>query len=182
MRTRGVNGSMSAQYARPASAGPSGVNLRQIAIGAAWLMAGAAIYAIARPPAGVVFLPERLSLFGALPAVTHHVTGQLPVFVHMVGVSTLLAGVVTGSRRATLLICLLWGAVEAAFEVGQLEAVGGWLAPQVPPWFDRIWLLDHTRAYFTNGTFDALDLVAVGLGAAVAYLVVERTSARSSRS
>ena len=173
---------MDVEYASPASAGPGGVNLRQIAIGAAWLMAGAAIYAIARPPAGVDFLPDRLSLFGALPTFTHHVTGQLPVFVHTVAVSTLLAGVAAASRRATLLICLLWGTVEAAFELSQLDAVGGWLALQVPLWFDGVWLLDSTRAYFTSGTFDALDVVAVGLGAAVAYFVIERSSGRGSRS
>ncbi len=81
-------------------------------------------------------------------------------------------------RQGVRAVCLGWGLVNAAFEVGQHPLISAWLAPRIPDFFDHFWLLKQTRYYFTKGTFDPLDLVGVGLGGLTAYALSLKTERR----
>jgi hypothetical protein len=69
--------------------------------------------------------------------------------------------------------CLVWFAVDSAFEIAQHPAITPMIAAAVPGWFAQIPLLDNTTAYFRFGTFDPLDLAAITVGALAAWLTIE---------
>jgi hypothetical protein len=74
--------------------------------------------------------------------------------------------------RTVVLVSTGCFVVEAAFEIGQLTRVSAWLEFHLPQWFDRVWLLDHTGAYFRVGVFDPLDIIAAAAAAILTIYVV----------
>lgn len=154
------------------------INFRQIGIGAGCLILGALVYPFARPPGSAFFLPEGLGRTAPLPEFLRPLIGSLPVFAHLVAFSILSVAVFGFGRRGSRIVCLGWGLIHAAFEAGQHPAVRTWLTPRIPAFFDHVWLLRQSRAYFTGGTFDPLDLAAIGLGVAAAYALLLKTERR----
>jgi hypothetical protein len=74
-------------------------------------------------------------------------------------------------------ICAAWLTIDAAFELGQ--KYGDLIAPHLPAWFEKVPVLDQVGAYFTRGTYDGRDLVAIAAGALAAALVGELTGGGS---
>ncbi len=146
------------------------VMLALVAVGT--LIVGVLVYVLDRGPDSVYFLSPNWSLaeegrlwFGSLG-------GQLPEFAHVYSFS-LLTGILwatcPGSR---LLSCGAWWMIDSLFELGQHPAFGPVIAAALPAWLQGAPLLENTGPYFTNGTFDPLDLVAIMVGALAAYCTI----------
>jgi hypothetical protein len=144
--------------------------------GVAFLILGGMVYVVDRP--GVLFLPATLSRFARL---FHFgvLSGQLPAFAHACGFTLLTVAVLRLFERAAQ-VALIWFIVETIFELGQHRHCYNfieWLLPKA--------CQSTTSAqcafvsYFRNGTFDYLDLLAAGLGAACACLVTRLTLAHA---
>ena len=82
-------------------------------------------------------------------------------------------------KRGYIIICLGWFIVDCVFELGQ--KFDTWSSRIIPDWFARIPFLENSENYFRKGTFDILDVVAIALGAAVAYFVILTTLTTNKR-
>jgi hypothetical protein len=131
------------------------------------LGAGAAVYAVARPPGIAALFPAAL----AAGIASGPWAGPLPTLLHTFAFA-LLAGALARTRRGAAALCGLWLAVEAALEAGQADGPAAWLTGLPLP--------DAVTAFFRAGTFDPLDLAAAALGAAAALALVLATHATRS--
>ena len=119
------------------------------------LLLGITYYWIARPQSSVAFL----ALLPALP-LDHYPTyisqwfGWLPTFAHVIAFSLLTY--LSLGRRHLLFACMLWGGINALFELGQ--ALPTQIIQLLPD-------INSLQAYFSKGVFDPLDLVASVMGA-----------------
>ena len=158
------------------------INYRQLEAGAVCLLLGVLVYFIARPE-GALFLPAVFNLSQYFPALFISLTGPLPVFFHVLGLSLLSAAVLAPGKHTTISICLSWAVINGLFELGQHPVMAAWLNVQRTTAYQDIWLLEHTLRYFHHGTFDPADLAAILLAAAIAYPIIRRTTQlRSGRS
>jgi len=153
-------------------------NRLQLLLGAGFLLLGVAVYVLARP-AAIWILPAALHFPSDVPWLVR-ASGAVPTFTHTAAFALLTAGVL-GDTRRTWAACCTWVAINAAFEIGQHPAVSRQLAQWLPRWLDHVWLLDQTRAYFVNGTFDSTDIAAAALGGAAAWAVIRMTRSRGSQ-
>ena len=136
------------------------------------LVAGVLVYALDRLPESVYFLPAGWSLaeggvrwFGSLG-------GQLPEFLHVYAFALLMAAVLASSGRLALLSCAVWWALDSLAELGQHATISPHIAAAVPAWFAGIPFLENIGPYFTHGTFDPLDFIAIAVGAVAAYFTI----------
>jgi hypothetical protein len=118
------------------------------------------------------------SLHHIVPPLFGHLGGNLPAFLHVFALVLITGGILACARKGSLIVAVSWFATDAAFELGQ--KFPAWAERLVPRWFDAIPILDATRNYFRFGTFDALDIVAVAIGAAAAYGALLATMERRS--
>jgi len=123
------------------------------------LLLGTAYYWFTRPQGSAAFL----SLLPAFPLDQNSSfivqwLGWLPTFTHVFAFS-LLTYLALG-RRHILFASILWGVINALFELGQ--ALPARIIQLLPDLF-------NLHAYFSNGVFDLLDLVACGIGAWAAW-------------
>ena len=151
------------------------VNKKNIFIGILGLFAGVWEY-LNRPPGSAYFLTkfefiERYSYL--LPDIYGKLGGWAPEFFHAFSFSLISMGLFSKTRRSRKVFCLLWFGIDSLFEVGQ--NYGHQIATWLPSWFNRIPLLGNTRYYFLNGRFDIFDILAILLGASVAYIISELT-------
>jgi len=123
------------------------------------LVSGLLVYVLVRDPAHLAWLPAMPS-----PAVAFaDWSGPLPSFLHTLGFILLTAVVAGVRRRASLaIVSLAWVGVESLFEIGQHPLLAGALAAGLPG-------LAGAGSYFTNGTFDPLDLLAVAVAGGLAW-------------
>jgi len=136
------------------------------------LLLGAAYYWLFRPSGSTVFLALLPAQAITLqPAFMLQWFGWLPTFLHVLAFS-LLTCLVLGYRHV-LFSCLLWGTVNALFEIGQ--SLPAALIYQLPDLF-------NLRSYLASGTFDLLDLMACVLGAWVAWILLVYRNSRTSYS
>ena len=141
-------------------------------IAAAALSAGLLVYLLGRQPEHVYFLFHGFSLAHGHTSPLGVLGNYLPSFVHVYAF-ILLTATVAGSLNARLLrICTMWFVIACLFECGQHPAVSPTIVAALPIWFARVPVLDNTAAYFLNGTFDLLDLLALAAGTVAAYLTV----------
>jgi hypothetical protein len=129
------------------------------ALASAALTAGTLVYLIDRAPGHALLIP-RLAiasgtlLFGPMGA-------WLPSFVHPLAFALLTAAVLPAASPWRYGGCAAWGAVNAAFELGQHAALKAtWLALT-----ERGVVPVPVARYFIHGTFDVADLVAAVVGA-----------------
>lgn len=99
-----------------------------------------------------------------------------PTFIHVAAMSLLTAGVLGGARWIAWIAALAWVTTDIVFELGQHERLRVQLIGSIPHWLERVWLVDRTRNYFLNGTFDALDIAAAVLGGVTALALMLRNS------
>jgi len=159
----------------------NGISIRQIIIGAAVLLVGVLIYLIDRPPDQTYFIYKfgmNINLFGVLPIIFGPIGNFLPSFIHVFSFIFLTAGLIAHGKRDYLIICLSWLLIDCAFELGQ--KFKSWPSRIIPDWFVSIPFLENTKNYFIQGTFDLVDLIAIVIGVAIAYLFLVKTRQRGS--
>ena len=126
------------------------------------LVFGIIFYWLFRPTGSAAFL----ALLPAPPftlklAVFIEWLGWLPTFLHVLAFS-LLSYIVLGNRYA-LFCCLLWGSVNAFFEIGQgLPSELIRLLPDIP----------YLQSYLIGGVFDPLDFTACVVASLVAWILL----------
>ena len=136
------------------------------------LLAGIVVYALARGDA-VYFLAGWP--FGPVaPVVLGPLGNHLPTLLHPLVFILITAAILRPWPRLLPAICVTWFAVECLFELCQSAPLDSRIAAAVPPWFDSVPVLQNTADYFTRGTFDPLDILSIGIGAAIAYPVARR--------
>ena len=126
------------------------------------LLAGLAYYWATRPSDSALFL----SLLPAFPpeislSFLTRWSGWLPTFLHVFAFA-LLTCLALG-RRHLVFACVLWGVINALFELGQ--ALPAETLENMPDLF-------NLRTYLSQGVFDPLDLVACGMGAWAAWILI----------
>ena len=144
------------------------LNHELLAIAVTALLAGVAFYWAGRPSGSALFL----SLLPPSPPGQNSESfaswfGWLPTFAHVFAFS-LLTFLALG-RRHLLFACLMWGVINALFELGQALPAG---TIQLLPDFLNF------RSYFAHGVFDPLDLVACVAGAWAAWALVRKGESR----
>lgn len=155
------------------------INKIQILIGMVSLFLGGALYVI-RSSGDSYFVPQylvSLRLPDAIVDIIRIVGGNLPDFIHPFAFILITAGLLSSANRKTLFfICLGWFFIESLFELGQLfkEAYVRF----IPSWFDQVPVLNHTKSFFLNGTFDILDMIAIGAGTFAAFFTLLITTKR----
>ena len=140
------------------------------------LAAGAALYVFERRPGSAAALPALLALGSGQAGNVW--SGSFPSLAHAFAFSLLSCLLLPRRLPWMAAACGLWAAVNVVFEVLQwpplaqpvaaaLRAAG---APELP------------AAYLLHGRFDPMDLLASGLGAALAFVAARRLllPARSS--
>lgn len=123
---------------------------------------GVAVYALDRGGsvhflAGWWDLPA-VSVFGPL-------AGFLPTFLHTLVFILITAAILRPWPRTLPATCCTWFLFECLFEVGQMAPIDSYIAGAVP-------MLRMTTSYFTQGTYDPLDVLSIGVGAVIAYPLV----------
>jgi hypothetical protein len=137
---------------------------------------GALVYALDRP-AGSTPLSSALWALRVWPDYSFGRLGDhLPTFAHPFAFSVLTAVWLGPSWRAKA--CLVWLATNAVFELGQHAEAARAVADLLPHALERVALVDALASYLRNGTFDVLDLVSIGAGAAAAYMLLRYAPAR----
>jgi hypothetical protein len=155
----------------------SGINRVQILIGLGGLAIGTLVYLIDRPPEATYFIQFsriKISLYGLLPNLFSVIGNSLPDFLHVFSFIMLTAGLLSWGKRGSLAICLGWFFIDFIFEL--FQKFNTLPLKLIPKWFKGIPFLENTENYFTKGTFDLLDLIAIALGAASAYFVLLATN------
>ncbi len=136
------------------------------------LAIGVLVYALDRLPESVYFLPTGWSLADGRHVWFGSLGGQLPEFLHVYAFALLTAAVLVSSRRLALLSCVGWWGLDTLFEIGQHPAVSPAITAALPAWFEAVPFLENTGPYFTRGTFDPLDFIAIAVGAVAAYFTI----------
>jgi hypothetical protein len=177
MRSRDAQASNRTEQVGQALRGqkPAG-NAGLVAVAIAALLLGALVYLVDRTPGHSLLIPVAGALssglsFGALAR-------WLPSFVHPLAFGLFTATLLPARPGWRVGGCALWGAVNAAFELGQHSLVSASLAAKLlgdagaaaAPWRQAL------AGYFVAGTFDNGDLVAIVLGTALAVLVLHAAS------
>ena len=139
-------------------------------LGALLLGIGLLVYLADRPPGHAQLLPAWPlpgggTWFGSLGS-------WLPSFVHPFAFSLLTVAVLAPSPRPRLGVCAAWGALNAAFELGQLPQAAAWLGAALHESALPSALADPLADYFRRGRFDVADLAALTLGSLAAAAVL----------
>ena len=134
------------------------------------LAAGVLVYALDR--GGAVYF-----LFGWNPAPVFKgslgpLGNHLPTFLHTLAFILITAAILRPWPKLLLSICLAWFGIECLFELGQMAPFDSRLAAFVPQQFEGLPVLEIASDYFVRGTFDALDVASIALGATIAYPLV----------
>ena len=154
----------------------SRANKLQVLIGAAALLIGALFYVVDRAPDETYFVYStgvHISLHNILPNVFGLLGHSLPAFIHVFAFALITAGVVSCGKRGWVIICFSWFLIDSAIEFGQKFST--WTVKYIPGSFEGIPVLENTKAFFLQGTFDVYDLVAMAIGAITAYAVLAAT-------
>ena len=151
---------------------PKRVSIAAVLAGLGLLAIGVLVYVFDRLPESVYYLPVGWSLATDGEGWFGSVGGQLPGFIHVYAFGLLTAAVLTPTRRLALLSCAAWWAIDSLFEAGQHPALSPAIAAALPTWFEAVPFLQNTGPYFTRGTFDPLDFIAIAVGAVAAYFTI----------
>lgn len=152
------------------------INRMQLLIGILLLLMGSLIYVTDRVPEYVYFT-RFFGVYAKLFGPDTHILGslglRLPAFFHVLSFSLISAAFMISSKKNYLSVCAGWFVINFCFEMGQKYKHTA--AGITPDFFDYLPFFDNTRAYFLNGTFDWMDILAAAAGAIVAYLTLLAT-------
>lgn len=135
------------------------------------LAIGVLLYLLTRPAGSVYLLSSWFDLPSlALPSMVGGIGYQLPSLLHTLAFSLFTYLCLVPGRHAAALGAMTWIVINAALEVAQAPGAARWIAEHTPDEFASIPLLQNIPDYFTAGTFDVLDLVAIVAGGMLAYV------------
>ena len=139
-------------------------------VAALLLVVGVIVYAVDRGGAAYFLIGWTAShgkaeLFGPIG-------NHFPTFVHPLALVLMTAAVLRPWPNLLPGIAIGWFTVECLFELGQLSPLDAHVVAVLPAWFDDVPVLEASADYFLNGTWDPLDVLSIGLGAAAAYWIV----------
>jgi hypothetical protein len=140
------------------------------------------VYLIDRPPEATYFVyisKVKISLYGTFPNIFGVIGNSLPDFLHVFSFILLTAGLLSIQKKGSLVICLCWFSVDFIFEL--FQKFNALPLKIIPKWFKGIPFLENTENYFSRGTFDFIDLIAVALGTVTAYFVLLATNRRREK-
>jgi len=140
------------------------------------------VYLIDRPPEATYFVyisKIKISLYGAFPNIFGVIGNSLPDFLHVFSFILLTAGLLSSQKKGSLIICLGWFSIDFVFEL--FQKFNALPLKIIPKWFNGIPFLENTENYFSRGTFDFIDLIAIALGAGTAYFVLLATNNRADK-
>ena len=152
------------------------INWLHIILGILFLLVGALVYIIDRPPEHTYFFNHYKfleTLHGALPALFGPLGNYLPDLIHPLSFILITAGIVACNKKGYLVICISWFVVDCVFEFGQKYSTQ--FLKAVPDWFAGIPFLEAFGSYFKKGTFDPYDIAAIFAGAITAYFILIMT-------
>lgn len=150
-----------------------------VALALAALLLGLAVYVTDRPAGHAALIPALPALSALAGGLSFGAAGGwLPSFVHPFAFALLTASLRAPARQPAFGACFGWWGVNLAFEGLQHPAAAAALAAGAvePGIAGRA--LAALAAYAAAGTFDALDLAAVTLGALAAAFVLSRRHVR----
>ena len=147
------------------------------------MLLGLLFYIFGRPPEHTYFLSKirvATNLYNFRGNDSIPFGQNLPSFIHVFSFILLTAGFIHYSRKRYLLICLFWLLIDMVFELGQ-KLNPGYLKV-LPKCISGLPFLANTEAFFCNGVFDSLDLLAGILGALAAclFLLTIRSGGRAN--
>lgn len=142
-------------------------------VAALLLVVGVIVYAVDRGGAAY-FLAGSIASHGGAEFFGP-IGNHLPTFVHSLAMILVTAAVLRPWPKLLPAIAIGWFAIESLFEVAQSSPLDTHVAAALPAWFDGMPVLETTAGYFINGTYDPLDILSIGLGAAAAYWIVRMT-------
>lgn len=152
------------------------INLHQILIGLSALLLGTLIYLTDRSPDQTYFVyksPVKISLHDTLPNLFGIIGNSLPSFVHVFSFILITAGIISSEKKGYIFVCASWFLIDFIFELGQ--RYNSLVLKIIPDWFSGILFLENTKSYFSRGTFDVIDLVAVLIGSITGYFILINT-------
>lgn len=157
-------------------------NLFRIMIGIFFLIIGALVYLIDRPSNSTYFVCHYNFIFNfhnIIPNIFGPLSNSLPDFIHVFSFIMITAGVLSCGKKGGLIVSFCWLFIDISFEIGQKF-------PSIPlrliqNSFSNIPILEATKYYFQEGTFDIRDLFAIILGTIIAYLLILITISKERR-
>jgi len=155
------------------------INRLQILIGVAGLSLGTLVYLIDRPPEATYFIyfsKINISLYNTFPNVFGVLGNSLPDFLHVFSFILLTAGLLSCQKKGALIISISWLSLDFLFEL--FQKYNALPLKIIPTWFKGIPFLENTTNYFSHGTFDIFDVIAIVFGAAIAYFILLTTNKR----
>ena len=148
------------------------INWRQFTAGFLFLAAGSHEYLFSRPLDSAYFLQPIspaiadlngiIELFGTLG-------NQAPDFFHPLGFALMSMALLPSTFLCRLTMSLSWFCVDAAFEL--FQKYGHAFVDSLPQWLSGFRLIDCLSNTHSYGTFDYLDLWAIGAGALAALAI-----------
>ena len=149
-------------------------NKKQFFIGLISLFLGIIFYLACRPFGSSYFqmrYPKADALFGKNTFFLNRFGNSLPEFIHPFAFSFLGMGLISKTRKSRLLVCIVFFLMNILFEVGQ--RYDAFAIRYIPNWYDNFFILENARNYFSFGTFDFYDIIAIFLGAFAAFILSE---------
>lgn len=154
---------------------------KPVGLGVLALAIGVLVYLTDRDPAHAAWIPPAWSVSG--PALFGAVGSWLPSLTHAFAFS-LFTAAVAGSRPTAPAYgaCVLWWAVDSAFELAQAPGLSGPITSAMAATPAPAWLTDPVSSYLMRGHFDWADLLAIAAGAVAAGAVLHRLQRPQVRS
>jgi hypothetical protein len=151
---------------------PVTLNIKQAILGALFLAMGLAVYVQDRYPI-YDFLSSLRALGGTLlqgDSFFGSWAAFAPSFCHVTALCLVTGALVRQEKSRFLMVCLSWISIDVFFELLQALPLKQHALPATSlagsPFFS------NAIHYFSNGTFDPLDLAAVLFGGTTAYLML----------
>ena len=153
-----------------------GINTKQLFIGFSVLILGALFYYLFRSAEHTYFLKflgENSQLKFFLSPFLIKLGNSLPTFIHVFAFILITAGIIARHKRGYLIVTITWFVIDTLFELGQ--GFNYIIIPLIPNWFEKILLVENTRDFFLQGSFDYLDLFSIAAGSFMSYLLLIKT-------
>jgi len=151
--------------------------LIQFIAGLTGFMFGVLVYIIDRPPMYVPGFVSNLSLYNQDSVISFgSFANNLPSFFHTFSFCLLLSCMTSQTKIKNTQILAFWLFVEISFELMQGKPFKDWLVQTQFFKENSGYILRNISAFINNGFFDTFDVVAILLGATLAYLLMLITS------
>jgi len=135
-------------------------------------MLGSFVYILDRPIESARFIPGYIQLGLINESFFGSLGDFLPSFAHIYTFVLLTVVVLRPGIKGLIHITMGWLFIEVLFELGQISNLGNYMVYHMGREAYLFFEPLINNVYLRGGTFDPLDLVALGLGAVAALLTV----------